>query len=140
MSGWTIASSVTPSWMVKTYDGSKTKGVDADGHPHFIIKDANIITAFGSQKPDGSSASSHKETLLFQRFMNNDTYDWSKQVLRTAAQQNHFISANGATETTSYRLGMGYQRRRTSSSRTTMSVSTSRVRSIRSSRKWSRAV
>ncbi len=93
----------------KTYDGSKTKGVDADGHPHFIIKDANIITAFGSQKPDGSSASSHKETLLFQRFMNNDTYDWSKQVLRTAAQQNHFISANGATETTSYRLGMGYQ-------------------------------
>jgi hypothetical protein len=30
-------------------------------------------------------------------------------VLRTASQQNHFISASGATEKTNYRLGIGYQ-------------------------------
>lgn len=91
------------------FPGSSKAGVDAEGHPHYVISDADLLMAFGSTKPDGSAATSHKETLIFQRFMNNDTYDWSKDVLRTAAQQNHYISANGATETTSYRLGIGYQ-------------------------------
>ncbi len=30
-------------------------------------------------------------------------------VTRTAAQQNHFISAAGATDKVNYRVGMGYQ-------------------------------
>lgn len=38
-----------------------------------------------------------------------DGYDWKKMVTRTAAQQNHFISAAGATEKVNYRVGMGYQ-------------------------------
>lgn len=89
--------------------GSGKAGVDTEGHPHYVISDGDLMTTFGTVKPDGSNASSYKETLLYQRFRNNETYDWSKAVLRTAAQQNHFVSANGATETTSYRLGIGYQ-------------------------------
>ena len=38
-----------------------------------------------------------------------DGYDWKKMVTRTAAQQNHFISAAGATDKINYRVGMGYQ-------------------------------
>ena len=36
-------------------------------------------------------------------------YDWKKLVTRTAAQQNHFVSASGATEKVNYRVGLGYQ-------------------------------
>ena len=38
-----------------------------------------------------------------------DGYDWKKMVTRTAAQQNHFVSAAGATDKVNYRVGMGYQ-------------------------------
>lgn len=38
-----------------------------------------------------------------------DGYDWTDLVTRTGNQQNHYISANGATEKINYRLGVGYQ-------------------------------
>ena len=41
--------------------------------------------------------------------MQNKTFNWADEVLRTAAQQNHYISASGSSESTSYRLGFGYQ-------------------------------
>lgn len=50
-----------------------------------------------------------QNSVLRQRYMDNENYDWKSSVLRTGQQQNHFISASGSTEKTTYRLGLGYQ-------------------------------
>lgn len=91
----------------KSYDGSSRKGVDAEGHPHYRIKDTDLNSAFLTRK----GATSYKDSKLYELMMdpNFDGYDWKKQVTRTAAQQNHFISAAGATDKVNYRVGMGYQ-------------------------------
>lgn len=91
----------------KSYDGSSRKGVDAEGHPHYIIKNTDLNSAFLTRK----GATSYKDSKLYDLMMDPsfDGYDWKKMVTRTAAQQNHFISAAGATEKVNYRVGMGYQ-------------------------------
>ena len=91
----------------KSYDGSSRKGVDADGHPHYIIKNTDLNSAFLARK----GATSYKDSKLYELMMDPsfDGYDWKKMVTRTAAQQNHFISAAGATDKINYRVGMGYQ-------------------------------
>ena len=91
----------------KSYDGSSRKGVDAEGHPHYIIKDTDLNSAFLTRK----GATSYKDSKLYELMMDPsfDGYDWKKLVTRTAAQQNHFISAAGATDKINYRVGMGYQ-------------------------------
>ena len=91
----------------KSYDGSSRKGVDADGHPHYIIKNTDLNSAFLARK----GATSYKDSKVYELMMdpNFDGYDWKKMVTRTAAQQNHFISAAGATDKVNYRVGMGYQ-------------------------------
>lgn len=91
----------------KSYDGSSRKGVDAEGHPHYIIKNTDLNSAFLARK----GATSYKDSKLYELMMDPsfDGYDWKKLVTRTAAQQNHFISAAGATEKVNYRVGMGYQ-------------------------------
>ena len=91
----------------KSYDGSSRKGVDADGHPHYIIKNTDLNSAFLARK----GATSYKDSKLYELMMDPsfDGYDWKKMVTRTAAQHNHFISAAGATDKINYRVGMGYQ-------------------------------
>ena len=91
----------------KSYDGSSRKGVDADGHPHYIIKNTDLNSAFLTRK----GGTSYKDSKLYELMMDPsfDGYDWKKMVSRTAAQQNHFISAAGATDKVNYRVGMGYQ-------------------------------
>ena len=91
----------------KSYDGSSRKGVDAEGHPHYIIKNTDLNSAFLTRK----GATSYKDSKLYDLMMDPsfDGYDWKKLVTRTAAQQNHFISAAGATDKINYRVGMGYQ-------------------------------
>lgn len=91
----------------KSYDGSSRKGVDAEGHPHYIIKNTDLNSAFLTRK----GATSYKDSKLYDLMMDPsfDGYDWKKMVTRTAAQQNHFISAAGATDKINYRVGMGYQ-------------------------------
>ena len=91
----------------KSYDGSSRKGVDAEGHPHYIIKNTDLNSAFLARK----GATSYKDSKLYELMMDPsfDGYDWKKLVTRTAAQQNHFISAAGATDKINYRVGMGYQ-------------------------------
>ena len=91
----------------KSYDGSSRKGVDAEGHPHYRIKDTDLNSAFLARK----GATSYKDSKLYELMMDPsfDGYDWKKMVTRTAAQQNHFISAAGATDKVNYRVGMGYQ-------------------------------
>lgn len=91
----------------KSYDGSSRKGVDAEGHPHYIIKNTDLNSAFLARK----GATSYKDSKLYELMMDPsfDGYDWKKMVTRTAAQQNHFISAAGATDKINYRVGMGYQ-------------------------------
>ena len=79
-----------------------TKGPNADGTINYLITDADLQSVF-------QNGAEWKESSLYSAWQNNQGYDWAGQVLRTASQQNHFISATGATEKTTYRLGMGYQ-------------------------------
>lgn len=79
-----------------------TKGVAADGTVKYEMTNANLISCF-------QNGDAWNEGPLYQRWMDNESYMWSDYVLRTAHQQNHFISANGSTEKTTYRLGLGYQ-------------------------------
>ena len=79
-----------------------SSGPDETGHIKYIIKDADLQSVF-------QNGTEWKESPLYARWMNNESYDWADQVLQTGSQQNHFISASGASEKTSYRLGAGYQ-------------------------------
>ena len=92
-----------------SYDGSKYKGVDASGVPHYRIKDGDLQTAFLMR----NGGSSYKDSKLYEMMMDpsfNGYGDvWRDLVTRTAAQQNHFLSVSGATEKVNYRLGVGYQ-------------------------------
>lgn len=90
----------------KKYDGSSRKGVDASGVPHYQIDEANLATAF--LKRDGGA--DYRDSKIYEMMMSGmDGYDWTDLVTRTGAQQNHYISANGATDKITYRLGVGYQ-------------------------------
>lgn len=89
-----------------TYEGSSRKGVDATGHPHYTISDANAQTAFLMR----SNGTSYRDSKLYDMVLaGNEGYDWSDYVTRDAQQQNHFVSLNGASEKVNYRLGIGYQ-------------------------------
>lgn len=90
-----------------TYDGSFYKGVDASGHPNYTISEANLNTAFVMRK----NGTSYRDSKLYEMMMDPSFsgYDWKKLVTRTASQQNHFISASGATDRLNYRIGIGYQ-------------------------------
>ena len=88
------------------FDGSTRPGVDADGHPHYELTPGNLSTAF-LMRADGTS---YRDSKVYEMIMSGSKgYDWTDYVTRTAAQQNHFISANGSTDKVNYRLGMGYQ-------------------------------
>lgn len=79
-----------------------TSGPNSDGTVTYKISDGDLQSVF-------QNGAEWKGSPLYNRWMNNEGYDWANQVLRTASQQNHFISASGATEKTTYRLGAGYQ-------------------------------
>lgn len=86
---------------------TKSKGgvyVDAEGHPFYQITDADLLSVF-----QGATGGDYKTAAVYDLYMQNRAYDWADEVLQTAAQQNHYISANGATEKSTYRLGIGYQ-------------------------------
>lgn len=89
-------------WMNYRFQRYTLGTVNEDGTVNYTISDSNLQSVF-------QNGSDWKVSTLMQRYLDNETYDWSQYVLRTAAQQNHFISATGATEKTSYRLGLGYQ-------------------------------
>lgn len=88
------------------FDGSSRKGVDANGIPHYEIKQSDLETTF--LKRDGGT--NYRDSQIYEMMMSGtDGYDWTDLVTRTGNQQNHYISANGATEKINYRLGVGYQ-------------------------------
>lgn len=90
----------------EAFDGSSRKGVDANGVPHYEIKQSDLETAF--LKRDGGL--DYRDSKIYEMMMSGtDGYDWTDLVTRTGSQQNHYISANGATEKLNYRLGLGYQ-------------------------------
>ncbi len=90
----------------QTYEGSSRKGVDADGHPHYRITDNDLNTAFIKR----TNGTSYRDSKLMDMVLSgSEGYDWKDYVTRTGSQQNHFISANGATDKVNYRLGIGYQ-------------------------------
>ncbi|MBQ8673434.1 MAG: TonB-dependent receptor [Bacteroides sp.] len=76
---------------------------DGSGRAVVTLTDANRGSAWQTGAADWKSG------VLYERYMDNKTYDWENTALRTASQQNHFISASGATEKTNFRLGIGYQ-------------------------------
>ena len=58
-------------------------------------------------KRDGGT--NYRDSQIYEMMMSGtDGYDWTDLVTRTGNQQNHYISANGATEKINYRLGVGY--------------------------------
>ncbi|EOS11312.1 SusC/RagA family TonB-linked outer membrane protein [Phocaeicola sartorii] len=89
-------------WMDYRFARFTTGAPDETGHAVYKITDGDLQTAF-------QNGAEWKESPLYDCWRTNKTYDWADQVLRTASQQNHFLSASGATEKTSYRLGAGYQ-------------------------------
>lgn len=78
------------------------KSVNDDGTVTYQIKDGDLQSVF-------QNGTEWKESPLYSAWQTDQGYDWAGQVLRTASQQNHFLSASGATEKTTYRLGVGYQ-------------------------------
>jgi TonB-linked SusC/RagA family outer membrane protein len=91
----------------KKYEGSSRKGVDAEGHPHYIITDGDLASAFLMR----NGGTSYKDSKIYEMMMDRsfNGYDWKDYVTRTASQQNHFISVSGASDKVNYRLGLGYQ-------------------------------
>lgn len=90
----------------ENFEGSSRPGIDANGVPHYMIKQADLETAF--LKRDGGA--DYRDSKIYEMMMSGtEGYDWTDLVTRTGAQQNHYISANGATEHVNYRLGVGYQ-------------------------------
>lgn len=90
----------------ESFEGSSRKGVDANGVPHYQIKQADLETAF-LKRNEGSD---YRDSKIYELMMSgSDGYDWTDLVTRTGWQQNHFISANGATENITFRVGAGYQ-------------------------------
>lgn len=88
------------------YEGSTRPGVDAQGHPHYVITEANLNTAFLKR----IGGADYRDSKMYEMMMEGgEGYDWTDYVTRTAQQQNHFISASGATDKVSFRLGIGYQ-------------------------------
>ena len=109
-----------------------SSGPDETGHIKYIIKDADLQSVF-------QNGTEWKESPLYARWMNNESYDWADQVLQTGSQQNHFISASGASEKTSYRLGAGYQGEENVFKKTAMTASTSKLLStswVTPQRRW----
>ena len=65
-----------------------TSGPNADGTIDYTITDGDLQSVF-------QNGTDWKNSPLHDRWMSNESYDWAGQVLRTASQQNHFISASG---------------------------------------------
>ncbi len=80
----------------------KSNPSDGAGHPVYVLSNPTSVFPV-------ASGTDYKQSLIFQRYMENKTYDWADEVLRTATQQNHFLSLEGSSETTAYRFGVGYQ-------------------------------
>ena len=80
----------------------KSNPGDGAGHPIYVLSNPTSVFPV-------ASGTDYKQSLIFQRYMENKTYDWANEVLRTASQQNHYLSLEGASESTSYRFGVGYQ-------------------------------
>ena len=48
--------------------------------------------------------------LVYQNFLNGDTYDWNDAVFRTGVKQDYNLSVSGATERVNYYLSAGYMK------------------------------
>ena len=53
-----------------------SSGPDETGHIKYIIKDADLQSVF-------QNGTEWKESPLYTRWMNNESYDWADQVLQT---------------------------------------------------------
>ena len=89
-------------WMNYRFARYTTGSSDETGRAVYKITDGDLQSVF-------QNGTEWKGSPLYNNWLNNEGYDWADMVLRTASQQNHFISASGATEKTNYRLGIGYQ-------------------------------
>ncbi|MBD9341001.1 MAG: TonB-dependent receptor [Phocaeicola dorei] len=70
----------------------------SSGMTNWEMTDANFLNFWGN----GSQ-------IVKDMYLNKNYTDWVDIVTRNGSQQNHYISANGATEKINYRLGVGYQ-------------------------------
>lgn len=90
----------------ETFSGSNRKGVDTNGVPHYEIKQQDLNTTFLTR----IGGTNYRDSKIYEMMMaGTEGYDWTNLVTRTGSQQNHYISATGATEKVNFRLGAGYQ-------------------------------
>lgn len=62
------------------FDGSSRKGVDANGIPHYEIKQSDLETTF--LKRDGGT--NYRDSQIYEMMMSGtDGYDWTDLVTRT---------------------------------------------------------
>lgn len=87
--------------------GTNYAGVDANGVPHYRITDSDIQSAFLMRE----GGTSYRDSKIYELMMTPgfEGFDWVDAVTRDAIQQNHYVSAQGATDKVNYRLGVGYQ-------------------------------
>lgn len=90
----------------ENFPGSSRAGVDANGVPHYQISNGDLETAFLMR----TNGTGYRDSQIYEMLMNgSEGYDWKDYVTRNGSQQNHYVSASGATEKVNYRLGVGYQ-------------------------------
>ncbi|OQD42452.1 SusC/RagA family TonB-linked outer membrane protein [Croceivirga radicis] len=78
---------------------------------------AYLATIDGGNDPMGitperleSTVIGGSNSVLRERFDNNQTYDWYDAVLKSGIQQNNYVNINGRSENgVAYNLGLGYQ-------------------------------
>lgn len=120
----------------KSYDGSSRKGVDADGHPHYIIKDADTSSAFLMRK----GGTSYKDSKLYEEMMDPDFSGYGGKTMSRARPFSRTITsvspARQRPSTTAWVSAI--RMKATSSRRTTTAVTISRVLSMPVCRRSSR--
>lgn len=69
-----------------------------DGIPVYEMTSGNLSNFWNSNSE-----------VMKRKFAEKDYTNWPDLVTQTGSQQNHFISINGGSKMTSYRIGLGYQ-------------------------------
>lgn len=110
-------------------NGVLIQGVDAAGHPHYVMPTADWGNIFITEKNNAKWADDWKarhpgqplpaapdwnNSRIYDQYMAARRgefagYNWKDLVTQTAGQQNHFLSIAGAAADMNYRIGMGYQ-------------------------------
>lgn len=95
-----VAYQMTPANLQITLLTNYVPDKDADGN--YVV--GSQYWDYYKDKDPGYVPSKVEELMA-----RGESYDWMDMVTREAVQQNHFVSVSGASGSTNYHFGMGYQ-------------------------------